>query len=222
MTMDGVLAIIDSSGSFSTKNRSKYSLDLNLAVLPIYSLDLHFMNSNKQPVIEQESMSSSLTIEMALNNISQYKNYFSKADVEYLLTKQEEITPILLDLLDDALVNYPSIPNDNMQHVFAIYLLAHFRCKAAFPKIMAILELPGEAAFHLLGDDMITDYGMKNIIASTFNGDLCLLTKVIENQTLNEYVRAAALSSFNALCLLGLIDKEALTQYLLELIGGKL
>ena len=48
------------------------------------------MNSSKQPVIEQESMSSSLTIEMALNNISQYKNYFSKADVEYLLTKQEE------------------------------------------------------------------------------------------------------------------------------------
>ena len=180
------------------------------------------MNNNNQPVIEQEDTNKSLTIETALNNIRQYKGYFPKVDIEYLLTKKEEITPILLDSLDDALVHYPSIPNDNMQHVFSLFLLAHFRCKAAFPKIMAILELPGEAAFHLLGDDMVTDYGMKNIIASTFNGNLCLLTQVIENRTLNEYVRAAALSSFNALCLLELIDKETLTKYLLELIGGKL
>ncbi|RUR09506.1 DUF1186 domain-containing protein [Legionella sp. km772] len=180
------------------------------------------MNDKNQPVIEQEDMNQSLTIEMALNNISQYKGFFPKADVDYLLTKKEEVIPILLDSLDDALVNYPSIPNDNMHHVFALYLLAHFRCKAAFPKIIALLELPGEAAFHLLGDDMVTDYGMKNIIASTFNGDLFLLTKVIENQTLNEYVRASVLSSFNALCLLELIDKETLTKYLLELIDGKL
>jgi len=180
------------------------------------------MNNNKEPVIEQEHINKSLTTEMALNNINQYKGFFPRADVDYLLTKKEEITPILLDSLDDALVPDQSIPSDNMQYVFSLYLLAHFRCKAAFPKIMAILELPGEAAFHLLGNDMITDYGMKNIIASTFNGDLCLLTKVIENQTLNEYVRAAALSSFNALCLLELIDKETLTKYLLELIGSKL
>ena len=54
------------------------------------------MNDKNPPIIEQEDMNQSLTIEMALNNISQYKGFFPKADVDYLLTKKEEIIPVNL------------------------------------------------------------------------------------------------------------------------------
>ena len=50
-----------------------------------------------------------LAIEMALNNVSQYKGYFLKADVECLVTKKEENTPYLLDSLDF----YPNCPGSS-------------------------------------------------------------------------------------------------------------
>ena len=70
------------------------------------------MNDKNQPVIEQEDMNQSLTIDIALN-ISVNTKLLSKGNVKLLIiTKKEEVIPILLDSLDDALVNYPSIPND--------------------------------------------------------------------------------------------------------------
>ena len=181
------------------------------------------MSDNEEYLLDiQKDNSDACRTKMALDNITYYTGHFPRKDVMYLLTQKDAIVSTLLSELDYVATNYSQVPKNYHRHIFAMYLLAHFRSKEAFPKIIAILKLPGEAPFELLGDDAVTDYGMKNIIASTFNGEIDLVKNVIENQMLDEYVRGSALSSLMALVVLELIDMNVVTQYLKELLEGKL
>lgn len=162
------------------------------------------------------------SIETALEGISHFvPEYFPEQELAYLLTKPDEVTPLLLKALDDAAnVNNPI--DDSMLPEFALYLLAHFRNEAAFPKIINILKLPDERPYRILGDDCITDYGMRNILASTFNGDLSLLTTIIENRDIEQFIRGSVLNTFIPLVLLEKIERKTVTAYITTLIEEKL
>ena len=166
---------------------------------------------------------TNLTIEAAFNNLAFFQeHHFPEQELCYLLAHQEEATPLLLQEVDDAISRHEQVPTDYMLHLYALYVLAHFRCEELFPKLIALLKLPGDAQSNLVGSDCITGYGLPNIIASTFNGDFSLLTVVIEDQAAYDYARTCALSSITPLVLLGKLKRETAIHYLTELTQTKL
>ena len=164
-----------------------------------------------------------LTIESAFNSLAFFKEgYFPELELCYLLDHQEEATPLLLHEVDDVIGRHKLVPTDYMRHIYALYVLAHFRCEELFPKLMTLLQLHVDDSSNLLGQDNITGYGFQNIIASTFNGDFSLLTELIEDPAADDCVRACVLSSITPLVLLGKLDRKTAIHYLTELTYTKL
>lgn len=145
---------------------------------------------------------------------------FPSEAVNAALEQQEAITPHLLTILERTVSNYQSIELDRMDHVFALYLLSKFREKKALPHILALAALPGQWPEDLLGD-CITE-GLSRFIVSTFNEDLSLIKQVIEDETLNEWSRNAALNSLLGLVAIQKLQREDVIEYLRTLFHSPL
>lgn len=166
---------------------------------------------------------SNFTLDTVWNNLALFKEgHFPEQELRYLLEHQEETTPLLLAEVDAAISRHEQVPIDSMRHVYALYVLAHFRCEELFPRIIALLKLPGEEASNLLRRECLARYEIPNIIASTFNGDFALLTEIIGDQEADNQVRACVLSSITPLVLLGRMERETAIDYLMEFTQTKL
>ncbi|NGX61274.1 MAG: hypothetical protein K940chlam9_00757 [Chlamydiae bacterium] len=115
--------------------------------------------------------------------------------IEAAIVKRTQITPYLLQILEDAVERIDDIiEEENYQgHLYAMYLLAQFREKRAFPLLLRLFCFPGEIPHAIAGDVLTEDLG--RILASVCGEDTFSLQEVIENSSLNEYVRAAAQNS---------------------------
>ena len=155
---------------------------------------------------------TSLTMDTAWNSLAFFKEgHFPEQELRYLLEHPGRV--FSREQLLDAVWGHD---------IYALYVLAHFRWEELFPRVTALLKLPGEGLSNLLGRDRITGYGLPNIIASTFNGDFSLLTEAIENPGADDLVRACALRSITPLVLLEKLERETAIQYLMELAQTKL
>ncbi len=70
------------------------------------------------------------------------------------IEQRETITPELLRVLEAVAENPEQYARreDYMLHVFALYLLAQFREKRAYPLVVKMFSAPGETPFDLAGD----------------------------------------------------------------------
>ncbi|MGB4438282.1 MAG: DUF1186 domain-containing protein [Sedimentibacter sp.] len=80
-----------------------------------------------------------------MENIIEKLRYFNKnfpyKELQEAIGNKEKITPILLNTLDEVIEN-PDIALDDaeyMLHEYALYLLAQFREKEAFTKIIKLV-----------------------------------------------------------------------------------
>jgi hypothetical protein len=107
-----------------------------------------------------------------------------------------------------------------MLPVFAIYLLAQFRERRAYPLVVKMLSAPEETPFDLIGDT-VTE-GLKRILATVYDGNPAPLQGLIESEEVNEYVRAAALNAFLVLEHTGQMPRAEVIEYYRSLFHGKL
>lgn len=105
-----------------------------------------------------------------------------------------------------------------MLHMHALYLLAQFRETRAFPLIERLARHPD---IEDLTEDLVTD-GFDRILASTCGGQIELLKPLIEDPSVNQWVRGAAVNAIGVLLHTGGISRERASAYLGELLGGKL
>lgn len=147
---------------------------------------------------------------------------FPREAIESAIANHEEITPYLLKILEEALRNIGEvIENDDYQgHLYAIYLLAQFREKRAYPLILQLVSFPGEIPHALTGDVITED--LSRILASVCDTDLLPLQKLIENRQINEYVRAAGISALVTLVGCRLWSRPEAISYFRELFQNKL
>jgi hypothetical protein len=141
--------------------------------------------------------------------------------LEQAITKKDEITPHLLKILEEV----ASHPNDILEqksavYLYALYLLAQFREKQAYPLIVKIASLPPETVDALL-DVTITKW-LPNILASVCGGDVSLITELAENRAAESIVRLGALISLLALVVSGDKSREEVINYYASLFHGKL
>lgn len=155
-----------------------------------------------------------------LNQLNHCHGHFPTEAVNAALAQPAIMTPYLLDCLKNTLAHYQAVEPDQMDYIFALYLLAKFREPQAFPLILAFALLPNEWPEELLGD-CITE-ALARFMVSTYNGDLPALKALIENPEANVWSRIAALRSLLGLMALQHITREDVIDYCRSLFQSPL
>ncbi|BAZ40273.1 hypothetical protein NIES4101_62340 [Calothrix sp. NIES-4101] len=147
---------------------------------------------------------------------------FPREALESAIAAQSAITPVLIQTLKDCKNNLDELLDDSSYflNIYALYLLAKFREKEAYPAIIDFFSTPGDAAIDSTGDVVTEDLG--RIIASVFDGNLEPIKQLIENREANEYIRGAALDSLITLIAQNMIEREQVVEYFAELFQGKI
>lgn len=129
---------------------------------------------------------------------------------------REEAAPYLLKAIEEAAEEPDQVPDNYELYFYAMFLLAQFGCKEAFPALLRFASLPPDTLDFLIGDT-ITE-GLNDVLYSTYNGDRELLTGFIKNIQADEFARSAGLYVLVQLYLDQKEDKESLKAFLHELI----
>lgn len=133
--------------------------------------------------------------------------------------QREVITPALLDALDTV---YEKVQTEGKGvcddpayglSAYAMFLLAQFQERRAFPKLLRLLTLDRDSLDIVL-DDMLFCIG--NILYSTYNGDLSAAKAVIEDSNLDPFAREAPLNLLEGLFRDGRLPREEMIDYLRE------
>ena len=163
-----------------------------------------------------------MTIPEILNALEPYTGHFPMEAMKAAIEQREAITPELLRVVEAVAENPAEVAKrkDYMLTVFALYLLAQFREKRAYPAIVKMFCAPGETSYELVGDT-VTE-GLKQIFASVYDGNPAPLHGLIENEEADEFVRDAAI---NAVVLLERTDqmpRAEVVEYFRSLFRRKL
>jgi hypothetical protein len=163
-----------------------------------------------------------MTIPEILKELEPYTGKFPMKAMKAAIEQREAITGELLHVVEAVAENPQEYARrrDYQVHLFALFLLAQFREKRAFPAVVKMFSWPGETPFDLVGDT-VTE-GLSQIFASVYDGNPALLHGLVESEQVNEYVRSAVLDSFLVLQNTGQMPREAVVEYLRSLFHGRL
>lgn len=142
---------------------------------------------------------------------------FPEAAMENALNMQVEMTPILLNFLDEVIHHYESIETYYFGHLHALYLLSKFREKQAFYRVITIMSFPNEWPENILGDTITED--LHKIVASLYNGDLESIHAIIENTGINTWSRNAALKTLLVLVKEKILERSEVILYFKNLFN---
>ncbi len=147
---------------------------------------------------------------------------FPKKAVEAAVENRDLIIPELLKALEGTTLNSEEFIEKPAYflHIYALFLLAQFKEKKAYPLIFKFFSIPGETPHDLTGDVSTEDLG--RILACVCDGDTSLIESLVENPELDEYTRSSALESLLCLVLWGEISMETFNDYLKTLFRGKI
>jgi hypothetical protein len=160
----------------------------------------------------------SMTIDDILKTLEAGVNDLPREALREAMAQQEAITSDLLRVLADAAKDpEPLIYDDgqSMLLLYALYLLAQFREKQAYPFIVELCSTSGDILEDVLGDVITEDLG--RILASVCWGDITLIQSLVENPEIDEYVRGAAMCALTVLVGVGELSRDALMSYFQEL-----
>jgi len=157
-----------------------------------------------------------------LHQLERATGKFALAAVEAAVARREEVTPVLLRILEDTVDRAAQLDaeGDYMAHLYAMFLLAQFRETRAYPVVVRFASLPGDLLDSLCGDFITGDLGQ--VLASVSGGELEGIQSVIENEDADEWARGAALSGLVTLVAAGKKSRDEIVGYLAGLFRGKL
>jgi hypothetical protein len=137
------------------------------------------------------------------------------------ISRREESTLHLLHALEWADQN-PDAANDARPpytlHLFALFLLAQFRERRAYP---LIVRLARNAEFETLTGSVATE-SLRQILASVCDGNTAPIESLIEDSEVDEWVRGAAVGSLGVLLHTGAKSCDAVSAYFGQLLAGRL
>jgi hypothetical protein len=163
-----------------------------------------------------------MTIPEILKQLEPYTGEFPLKALRAAIEQREAITPELLRVVEAIAANPTEFAqqDDYMLPVFALYLLAQFREKRAFPAVVKMFSAPGQTSYKLVGDT-VTE-GLKQILASVYDGNPAPLHGLIENEEVDEFVRDAAINALLVLENTGQMPRAEVIEYFRSLFHGKL
>ncbi len=146
-----------------------------------------------------------------------------QGDFVEMLENKKELAPYLLKEMDGFIQNPLSIEAKGkayIRHILSVFLLAYFREKEAFSKLIQLISIEDKLVLALTGEVFTEALG--RLLASVYDGDIKSIQSVVENEKLDPWIRAGALDSFMVLWKEDVISRADVMQYLEELLVDKL
>jgi len=147
----------------------------------------------------------------------------TKEEFESMLEHKDELIPLLISEVDSFIDSPDKVEDAGRQyirHTLAIFLLASFRVKTAYPKIIQLISMPGNQVINLTGE--VFSEALGRILASVYDGDLSRIQSVVEDKKLNPWIRAGALDSLMVLWKEDVLSRAEVIEYLRTLLNSKL
>ena len=160
-----------------------------------------------------------MTSSEMIKALTYFNEAFPRHALQAAVQQKEDSIPHLLEALDYANDNARELmdeESDYMLHIYAMYLLAQFREKKAFPKLVRMMAQEREMVDFIIGETLTEDYAA--ILCSTYDGSLGLLQEVIENAALDDFIRSTALRAYVFLYQEGLLPRHEVADYLKSLM----
>jgi len=135
-------------------------------------------------------------LQQLLFQFDQLSNTYLRAEVEEALTRQEEITPHLVRILETLAENPLRYAlEEHNAHVYAALLLSHFREPAAHLPLIRAFSLVEEQLVDLWGDT--TTETLPTMLYRTCNGEAEAIKALVVNREVDQYVRCAAMEALS-------------------------
>ncbi len=160
-----------------------------------------------------------MTIETALDALRPYHSKVPMAALDFIRSHWNEAEPLLLAELDRRIAD-PLESEQSALFLYALFLCAELRCEAAFERFLRILRLPNLLLDSLVGD--ILTENMQAMLARTCGTRIEPLKALIEDETVNEFARSAALRALQDLVAAGALEREEMAEYCTELLSQRL
>lgn len=136
---------------------------------------------------------------------------------------KEAVTEKLLETLNEVTddLEFYAERKNYVFPLYAMYLLAEFREKKAFPIILRFISNENQENVDSFLGDVITE-DLKRILASTFDGNLYSLYNIITNFKLDEYIRCAAFDALDILQENNIIKQEEVVDMIDKMLKNEL
>ena len=160
-------------------------------------------------------------VQKVIEEITYRSERFPEEAFRKITANKEEAIPYLREAVDSAIGKGMELDEDKQLHFYALYLLGEFQDRASFSKIMELVSLSGDIVEYLIGDCVTAD--LRDILYNTYDGDIALLKKSIQNRDIDEFVRSAMLDVLGQLYLDGIFKEGEWKEFLKENIhdGGE-
>src|SRR5262245_9957583 len=170
---------------------------------------------------DEEDEFRELSVEEIMKIFSYDDQVFPRHALRQAVEKKDEITPHLLKALE-RVADAPEdvLEAEDSSHIYAMFLLAQFRERRAYPLIIKLASHPPGLVDDLLGDIPTED--LANVLASVSMGDTSLIAELVANEGAEEFARAAAIRSWLALVASGERSREDAMAYYKSLFEGGL
>jgi hypothetical protein len=151
-----------------------------------------------------------MTVESVFRELICNRGYFPGLAVAQAQQMQAELMPIMLQALTRVADDPDSIAegDDYLLHIYAMFLLAHWREPAAFPLLVQLFAGDSDLVEETTGDMLTED--LQSLLASVFPGDLAELDQLVCDTTLNPYLRGAAIQCLLVLYVEGAVEREVI------------
>lgn len=145
-------------------------------------------------------------VQRAIEEITHLSGTFPEEAFRVITANKEAAIPYLREAVSYAADKGKDIDQNYQLHFYALYLLGEFQDRDSFSKIMKLVSLPGDTADYLIGDCITAD--LKDILYNTYDGDIEILKRSIQDSGIDEYVRSAMLDVMGQLYLDGILEES--------------
>ncbi|WP_199619777.1 DUF1186 domain-containing protein [Paenibacillus alkalitolerans] len=147
---------------------------------------------------------------------------FPRSELLEIIDRRDEAIPLLLQIMDELQDSPEKFIEESsrIDHLYAMYLLAQFRVKELFPRLIRIMSLPGDI-LHNIMEDTVTE-GSGRMLASVFDGDVRPIRQLIRNPEIDEFVRGQGFHCLVTLVLNGVLDRDEVLSYFRSLFNEQL
>jgi len=158
-------------------------------------------------------------IQHLLSQFDLLSGTYMRTEVEEALTRQEEITPHLLRIIEDVGENpIRCALEGHNAHVYAALLLSHFREPAAHLPIIRAFSIAEEQLVELWGDT--TTETLPTILYRTCDGSVAAIKQLVENRDVDQYVRCAAMEALSYVVAFDTTKRDEVVGFLQGLFTG--
>ena len=159
------------------------------------------------------------TVQKAIEQITYRSRIFPEEPFRIISENRELAIPKLRAAVEKAVREGEDLDEEYQMHFYALHLLAQFQARECFPQIMELVSLPEDTLDYLIGDAVTAS--LSDILYNTYNGDLELLKRTVDNPEVDDYVRSGILRVMGQLYLDGSLEKKDFQEYIRQIVYGK-